>query len=156
MKENKHFYFAYGMNTNVSGMRHRCPAAISMGSAALLNYDFRFACHADVVPVQGAKTVGVLWELTDTCLASLDRLESYPVYYDRKIVPVLYRNEIVDSWVYFMQPGNHEMAPGDGYWNCLIEGYKEHDVSSKQLHRALERSLEADREYYSKESSYTY
>jgi gamma-glutamylcyclotransferase (GGCT)/AIG2-like uncharacterized protein YtfP len=155
MKQNKHLYFAYGMNTNVSGMRQRCPAAISMGSSALLDYDFRFACHADVVPMKGAKTVGVLWELTDACLASLDRLESYPTYYDRTIVPVLHKNEIYDAWVYFMQPGSHESAPGAGYWDCLIEGYKEHDVSAAQLHRALRRSQDSDREYYARESTYS-
>jgi gamma-glutamylcyclotransferase (GGCT)/AIG2-like uncharacterized protein YtfP len=155
MKQNKHLYFAYGMNTNVSGMRHRCPAAISMGSSALLNYDFRFAHHADVVPQVGAKTVGVLWEITDQCLESLDRLEGYPTYYDRKIVQVLHKNEIYDALVYFMQPGSQEASPGQSYWDCLIEGYKEHDVSAAQLHRALRRSQDSDREYYARESTYS-
>lgn len=145
---NKHYYFGYGMNTNRSGMAKRCPSAVSIGAAALYDYDFRFAYHADVVPKQGHKTVGVLWEISDQCLASLDRLESYPAYYDRKIVPVVYDNKTYDAWVYYMNPGNLEAAPGDGYWDCLIEGYKEHNVSARQLHAALRRSRDADRDFY--------
>ena len=145
---NKHYYFAYGMNTNIGGMKSRCPAAISIGSAMLANYEFRFACHADVVPKLGAKTVGVLWELTDKCLASLDRLESYPVYYDRVIVPIIHKDRIHKGWVYTMQPGHAESPPGNGYWDCLMEGYKEHDVSRRQLHTALNRSRDNYRSVY--------
>lgn len=144
----KIYYFGYGMNTNVSGMRGRCPAAISMGSAALYDHDFRFAYHADVVPKTGHKTVGVLWEITDRCLTSLDRLESCHMladgtfsehsYYGRKIVPVLHCGAYYDAWVYYMLPGSHEAPPGQSYWDCLIEGYKEHNVSRRQLHLALD------------------
>ena len=140
---NKHYYFAYGMNTNRLWMKSRCPAAISIGSAMLANYEFRFAYHADVVPKLGAKTVGVLWELTDKCLASLDRLESYPTYYDRVIVPIIHRDRVYNGWVYTMQPGNLENPPGDGYWDCLMEGYKEHNVSRRQLHTALNHSRDS-------------
>lgn len=150
---NKHYYFGYGMNTNKSGMAQRCPAAVSVGAGALYDYEFRFAYHADVVPTVGAKTVGVLWEITDKCLESLDRLESYPTYYDRKIVPVLHNNKIYDAWVYFMHPGNYEAAPGTSYWDCLIEGYKEHDVSARQLHAALRRSRDADSKYYTSQAA---
>ena len=145
---NKILMFSYGMNTNVDGMRGRCPAATSMGAAVLPNHQFRFAYHADVVPADGARTVGVLWEITDRCLESLDRLEGYPTYYDRKIVPVQYHNQMYDAWVYYMQPGNTESAPGESYWNCLIEGYRDHDVSTRQLHEALDSSQEADRKNF--------
>jgi len=133
------------MNTNIGGMKTRCPAAISIGSAMLANYEFRFAHHADVVPKLGAKTVGVLWELTDKCLASLDRLESYPVYYDRVIVPIIHRDRVYNGWVYFMQSGHPKNPPGNGYWDCLMEGYKEHDVSRRQLHIALNNSRDSIR-----------
>jgi gamma-glutamylcyclotransferase (GGCT)/AIG2-like uncharacterized protein YtfP len=150
MKQNKHFYFGYGMNTNIGGMRKRCPAAISMGSSVLYDHDFRFAYHADVVPCGGHKVAGVLWEITDQCLASLDRLESCHVnpdgsfaatsYYARKIVPILYCGAYYDAWVYYMMPGNIEHPPGQSYWDCLMTGYKKHNVSRRQLHLALQSS----------------
>ena len=151
--KNKSFYFGYGMNTNRSGMARRCPAAVSVGAAALYDYDFRFATHADVVPRSGHKTVGVLWEVTDECMKSLDRLESCYFdkngnpdpnsYYNRKLVKVLHRNQWYDAWVYYMTPGISESPPGDSYWNCLLEGYQEHDVSSRQLHRAIKSAYDS-------------
>ena len=44
-------YFAYGMNTNPRGMAQRCPGALSMGPARLIDRSFRFSTHADVVKV---------------------------------------------------------------------------------------------------------
>lgn len=139
---NKHYYFAYGMNTNRESMARRCPDAKSLGAAALYDWGFRFAYHADIVPTQGERTVGVLWEITDRCSASLDQLEGYPNYYDRKIVSVIYRNQQYDSLVYYMTPGSAECPPPENYWRMLREGYREHNVSSRQLWDAVRRSYE--------------
>jgi gamma-glutamylcyclotransferase (GGCT)/AIG2-like uncharacterized protein YtfP len=149
----KHYYFGYGMNTNKHGMANRCPDAVALGAAMLPDYDFRFAYHADVVQKPGAKTVGVLWELTDRCLTSLDRLEGYPIYYDRVIAPVIYRDKVYDSIVYVMTPGNQLAEPSPGYWDMLVEGYTEFDVSKRQLHRAL---AEAKDTKYNRHSTYDY
>ena len=93
-----------------------------------------------------SKTVGVLWEITDKCLDSLDSLEGFPSYYDRKILPIVYKNQKYDAWVYFMQPGNTDGPPCQQYWDCLIEGYSEHNVNRKQLYSALEQSM-SDHDY---------
>lgn len=130
------YYFGYGMNTNVAGMRRRCPDATSMGHALLRDWRFRFAYHADVIVSPGSLTHGVLWRITPECLRSLDRLESYPHYYDRVVVPVEHRGRTVQAWVYTMQPGNPDGRPGQHYWDCLTQGYKEHRVPLSQLVRA--------------------
>ena len=39
-------YFAYGMNTNLGEMARRCPGAVSLGHARLIDHVFRFAFHA--------------------------------------------------------------------------------------------------------------
>ena len=105
-------------------------------------YQFKFNIHADVVSKSGSKTNGVLWEITDECLDSLDRLEGYPTYYTRIIVPILYQNKIYDSWVYTMTSKDSFSPPSVNYWQCLLEGYKEHDVNTRQLHEALKLSYE--------------
>ena len=64
--------FAYGMNTNIGGMKIRCPRSKSIGAAVLSNFRFRFAYHADIVPCGGSIVHGVLWEITDQCLDRLD------------------------------------------------------------------------------------
>ena len=77
-------YFAYGMNTNLHEMAFRCPEAVSLGMATLPGYEFRFAVHADVLANPDFDTDGVLWEISDNCLKSLDMLEGYGYYYERK------------------------------------------------------------------------
>ena len=76
-------YFAYGMNTNTQGMANRCPQAVAFGHARLLGHRFRFAGCADVQVDRRSHVDGVLWDITEECLASLDILEGYPYYYNR-------------------------------------------------------------------------
>lgn len=129
------FYFAYGMNTNRLEMSVRCPAALSLGPATLLNHRFRFATHADVVKDTRYDTQGVLWEITDNCLASLDTLEGYPYYYDRSEQLVLWEGHKFPALVYHMQPGNPDAGPNLNYLNCVLEGYREHGVDVHQIYR---------------------
>jgi gamma-glutamylcyclotransferase (GGCT)/AIG2-like uncharacterized protein YtfP len=152
-----HLYFAYGMNTNISGMKIRCPRARSLGAAMLPNYRFRFSGPADVVSDPSRDTDGVLWELTDECLAALDRLEGYPTYYTRFIVKVLHNGDFVDAWVYQMTPGHLDSAPSDSYWDCLTEGYRDHGVSTIQMLLARERAYawEDCEDHYQVGTSYT-
>jgi gamma-glutamylcyclotransferase (GGCT)/AIG2-like uncharacterized protein YtfP len=139
-KENRYYYFGYGLNTNKSSMAQRCPDALSLGSSALFDWQFRFAYHADVVRTPGAKVSGVLWSITERCLESLDRLEGYPTYYERCIVPVVHNNQVYDSLVYYMTPGNADCPPPEYYWQMLQTGYREHGVTQRQLWQALEKS----------------
>ena len=126
-------YFAYGMNTNVTGMAQRCPAAVSFGRAQLLGHRFRFAGPADVQRDRHCTVEGVLWDISDQCLRSLDALEGYPYFYDRKQARVRWQDQEVQAMVYFMQPGNKNAPPSSGYFSMLLEGYEEHGVSTHQL-----------------------
>ena len=133
-------YFSYGMNTNLDGMARRCPNAISLGYAKLLEHKFRFAGPADVVKHPGSIVHGVLWDLTPECLKALDMLEGFPHFYGREWREVEYYGERFDALVYFMQPGHTERMPGHGYYKCLQEGYHAHGVPTKQIKRAAHRA----------------
>ena len=126
-------YFAYGMNTNRRGMAQRCPGALSLGHARLIDYSFRFAIHADVVKCKGSYVDGVLWTIYDFHLNSLDRLEGYPLYYNRRALRVAHEDRVVMAETYYMQPGNLDNLPGQGYFDMVIEGYREHQVPTEQL-----------------------
>lgn len=134
----QHLYFAYGMNTNTEGMAQRCPAAVSHGHAMLLNHAFRFSTHADVVKCSESFVHGVLWTITDDCLKSLDMLEGYPYYYNRRYRRVLVGGRVVEALVYYMQPGNMDCKPSQHYFDMVHQGYTEHGVPTDQLHNALE------------------
>jgi len=141
------FYFAYGMNTNRDSMRFRCPGAISMGYATLLNHEFRFAIHADVVPVPDQQVHGVLWLIDTDHLESLDQLEGYPYYYGRDILPVEYQGNIVMAECYRMQPDHLDDYPSPGYLNMLLEGYEEHHVPQDQIEAALDNVAKKQQDF---------
>ena len=131
------FYFAYGMNTNRSSMTWRCPGAISFGHARLLDHEFRFSHHADVVVHPGESVDGVLWLIDEDHLADLDTLEGYPSYYDRAVLPVEYQGNIVMAECYRMQPDNIDSRPSKGYLDMIFEGYQEYDIPNDQIWSAL-------------------
>jgi gamma-glutamylcyclotransferase (GGCT)/AIG2-like uncharacterized protein YtfP len=131
-------YFAYGINTNLSQMATRCPRAQTLGAAVLLDHEFRFARHADVLKNPVEVVYGVLWEITDHCLKSLDALEGYPTYYERKQVTVRHRGENVEAMTYYMIGNLPDEFPSEGYVAMLEEGYIEHGVPVHQIYHAIE------------------
>lgn len=134
----KLYYFGYGMNTNKSGMATRCPGAVSLGHAVLPEHEFRFAYHADILVNPEFETHGVLWEIDEQHLASLDQLEGYPFYYLRKTVPVIHNNNTIDAIVYYMVDGHMDCEPTESYYSTVLQGYHEHNVPHHQLIEAIE------------------
>jgi gamma-glutamylcyclotransferase (GGCT)/AIG2-like uncharacterized protein YtfP len=133
-------YFAYGMNTNRSGMAQRCPGALSLGHARLIDYSFRFAHHADVVKCKSSFVDGVLWVIDNYHLVSLDGLEGYPFYYNRRKLRVAHNDRIVMAETYYMQPGNLDVLPAQHYFDMVVEGYREHNVPLDQLYNNVYES----------------
>lgn len=132
-------YFAYGMNTNIPQMTVRCPEAKNLGPARLAGYRFRFAGHADIVPQENGLVEGVLWEISDTCLKSLDALEGFPYYYDRKEVTVVTENSVEEALVYYMTEGMPEGMPTVGYRDMVMDGYTQNHIPVNQILEALSR-----------------
>jgi len=134
-------YFAYGMNTNRSEMAQRCPGALSLGHARLVDRIFRFATHADVVKCKGSYVDGVLWTIDDFHLNALDRLEGYPYYYNRRSLRVAHDNRIVMAETYYMQPGNLDSLPSQGYFDMVVEGYNQHNIPLDQVYNSVYDSI---------------
>ena len=133
-------YFAYGMNTNRAEMAQRCPGAMSLGHARLVDRIFRFATHADVVKCKGSYVDGVLWTIDDFHLNALDRLEGYPYYYNRRRLRVAHDNRIVMAETYYMQPGNLDSLPSQGYFDMVFEGYNQHNIPLDQVYNSVYES----------------
>ena len=78
-------YFAYGSNLDPHQMSHRCPGATVVGLAELRDHKLTFplTSHdwgggvASVGVAHGSSVWGVVYELTDEHLASLDRYEHF-------------------------------------------------------------------------------
>jgi gamma-glutamylcyclotransferase (GGCT)/AIG2-like uncharacterized protein YtfP len=131
-------YFAYGMNTNVNQMQSRCPGAARLGHARLIDHVFRFAQHADVIKHRGCFVDGVLWEINNTHLKSLDILEGYPYYYNRRELRVAYQDRIVNAVCYYMQPGHLDRQPSSSYFDLVVEGYQQNMVPTDQLYNFVD------------------
>lgn len=129
------------MNTNLDSMMQRCPDAVRLGPAELLNHRFRFAFHADVVPCTGSTVHGLLWLITPKCLTSLDRLEGFPSYYDRNWVEVRYAHSVFLALTYYMTPGNLDAPPPNSYFELVMDGYVDNNIRDHQLTLALNQTL---------------
>ncbi len=84
-------YFAYGSNINLDQMKRRCPGAVPIMPVVLNNYELSFRGMggvATILPKEGAKVHGLLWDLTPACEHSLDRYEGYPRLYGKETVTV--------------------------------------------------------------------
>jgi gamma-glutamylcyclotransferase (GGCT)/AIG2-like uncharacterized protein YtfP len=137
----KHYYFAYGMNTNLDSMSQRCPGALCLGAGFLEGYKFAFRLHADVELANPDDRVdGVVWQLSDDDMDSLDAFEGFPNYYLRCKAWV-YSNEIgwVKAWIYTMADQDYVAEPKETYVSMCREGYLQNRVSTKQIDEALEK-----------------
>ena len=90
---NSVLYFAYGSNLNLRQMQSRCPGARTVGRAVLPNHALAFGgfshawggAVASVLRSKGSQVQGLLYELDDVDLKSLDRFEGHPFAYERVI-----------------------------------------------------------------------
>ena len=77
----RHSYFAYGSNLCVRQMARRCPDAVDPRPAMLADHDWLINQRgvATVEPFDGSQVHGVVWQVTDHDLATLDSAEGVPV-----------------------------------------------------------------------------
>jgi gamma-glutamylcyclotransferase (GGCT)/AIG2-like uncharacterized protein YtfP len=137
-----HYYFAYGRNTNLNDMEHRCPGAVRMGNAWIDGYAFKWRSAADIELLSDPSdnyVVGVLWELSGEHLANLDKFEEYPSYYFRQRVIAKTGQQEYVSWAYMMVNQGDESMPGDEYRTALFEGYDQNHLSTDQMELGLKR-----------------
>lgn len=137
------YYLAYGMNTNIDSMKIRCPRATSLGSVILPNHTLRFkgCCDIDYTPGQDMECA--LWLISDECEFSLDLLEGYPYFYDKKTVTVNANSEKIQAMVYFMTPGHKLGIPSQYYLDMVVDGYHDHNMNVSQIESALSEILGA-------------
>jgi len=136
------FYLAYGMNTNLEDMAHRCPAARSLGKITLQDHALRFKYHADAEYAPGQEMECAIWSITSKCERALDALEGYPHYYNKKIVQVYFNSINVEAMIYCMTPGHVLGTPAQQYYNGVLKGYFQHDMNLEKLTRAYLDTLD--------------
>ena len=134
MQARRHSYFAYGSNLCVRQMAQRCPEAIDPRPAVLSDHDWLINQRgvATVEPFAGNQVHGVVWQLSDHDLATLDSAEGVPVRYRRDRLTVDTDNGPSPAWVYI----DHRVTPGPprpGYLPRIIDGAVQHGLPQRWI-----------------------
>lgn len=129
-----HPYFAYGSNLCVRQMAARCPDACDPRPAVLRDHDWLINQRgvATVEPFTGNAVYGVLWQLSDHDLATLDSAEGVPVRYRRDRLTVHTEGGTSAAWVYI----DHRVSPGrprPGYLPRIIAGAIHHGLPQRWI-----------------------
>lgn len=131
-------------------MDGRCPGAVPLGPARLPGYRLRFCWDspgwgggvADVQHGDGDDDVwGVLWEMSDEHVATLDDYESVDDgVYGKRTVTVEHEGRSVDAYLYIMAPDRAEKSPSARYLNALVRGAKAYGVPDEYIERLRARA----------------
>ncbi len=108
----RHPYFAYGSNLCVRQMALRCPDASGPRRAVLADHDWLINQRgvATVEPFDGTQVHGVVWQLSDHDLATLDSAEGVPERYRRNRLTVHTRRRAVGRVGLHRPPGESGSA----------------------------------------------
>lgn len=148
-------YFAYGSNLDPVQMRERCPGHSVVGVATLPDHRIAFPLFsndwgcgvAGLVHAHGEVVWGVVYELTETDLASLDRYEGWQGpdsqhnLYDRETITVdLVRPD--DGSVprrvratTYMPRSLNPSPPSRRYLDTILRGARHHRLPEEYVER---------------------
>ena len=136
-------YLAYGSNMNMSQMKYRCPDAKPMGTTKLANYHLVFRRGVlTIEPQRGSSVPVAVWMISDQDEKNLDRYEGFPrLYYKESFVVSMKRGEYIsEAMAYIMTDGYQIQAPGEGYLQTCLQGYRDFEIDSEPLMKAYAES----------------
>ena len=145
-------YFAYSSNLDEVQLRQRCPDAVAETPGALVDFRLAFTAYsagwgagvADVVACPGSRVWGVVFNLMDDDLESLDRFEGFPTQYDRFFAQIETDKGILDCWVYAVSRKQSFVAPSRRYLDVIRQAAGRHGFPDEYV-RMLEAVQAADR-----------
>ncbi|MBQ6164732.1 MAG: gamma-glutamylcyclotransferase [Clostridia bacterium] len=118
------YYLAYGSNLNMRQMRQRCPDAMPISSAVILDYRLLFRRGvATIEPMQGASVPVGIWKISASDEKALDRYEGYPWLYTKRNFKLRMNGKIVAAMAYIMTDGHEVSGPREGYLETIKKGY---------------------------------
>ena len=142
-------YLAYGSNLNLKQMADRCPTAKVVGASQINDHRLLFrGVHAGAVatiePFEGGNVPVLVWEITPTDEAALDRYEGWPFLYRKETIKVKLGSKTVKAMVYIMNDGRPLGQPSCYYYSTILEGYKSAGFDVGILRKATTDSVESE------------
>lgn len=113
-------------------MAQRCPDAAYPRPAVLADHDWLINQRgvATIEPLAGNQVYGVVWQISDGDLATLDSAEGVPVRYRRDEMTVHTDDGPAPAWIYI----DHRVTPGPprpGYLPKIIDGATQHGLPQR-------------------------
>ena len=143
-------YYAYASNMDPQTFRRRCPGAKPLGRARLPGYRLAFSRYsrqrrggsADVVKDASSTVWGVLYEVDEACLASMDRVESVPTAYRRERVTVFDDAGQPQEAITYVANPTGEFLPSRSYLEVILRGARAYALPVEYI-AALEHTKTA-------------
>lgn len=129
-------YFAYASNLSKEYMLSRCPNATPIKKVMLKDYKLVFNELADIVEEVDKIVSGAIYVISKQELEELDRLEGYPLLYDRLVIEV--EDDLgsrYDAFTYIMEEKAIQ-APPEHYYQLLVSGYEDWELPMEHLEKA--------------------
>ena len=150
LKMKNRYYIAYGSNLNVRQMRMRCPHAAILGTANLSGYELLFkgsktGYYLTIEESEGGKVPVVIWSVTPSDEAALDRYEGYPGFYYKKEMKLTFKGirtgklRKITAFAYIMHEDRPIGIPTDWYMATCLEGYNTFYFDRRILFKAYEK-----------------
>lgn len=136
-----HTYFAYASNMDPQTYRRRCPSAKVMGIARVPGYRLGFTRYsrarrggsADIVPDASSEVWGVLYEVDQACLASMDKVEGVPSAYRREQVEVIASGGDRRQAITYVANRTGEYRPDRAYLKVILRGARAHGLPDSYI-----------------------
>ena len=127
-------YFAYGSNLHRLQMKKRCKDSIFLKKINFKNFRLTFRnMYADVEYKKNLMITGALFEISKSDEKKLDIYEDYPIVY-KKYYFTYYGKKVM---TYTMTQKTKFTFPSERYLNIIKKGYKDCDLDTKYLNKAL-------------------
>ena len=135
------WYFAYGSNMDPRLMTENAPGARLMGHGRLEGYRLTFNVYSDrweggaanIEPEPEGHVWGVVWEIAEGDLESLDTYEGHPTFYRREAVRVHTGNGEVPCTTYRIAHQQGFVRPTDAYLNKMRSAMRVHGLPPEAL-----------------------
>ena len=130
-------YFAYGSNLNLFQMKRRCKDSVFLKKYELKGYKLNFRSKyraADIEKSKNSIVPGALFEISKSDEKKLDVYEDYPILY-KKLYFTYYNKTVM---TYIMVNKTEFRYPTERYLNVVKRGYKDCNLDTKHLKKALQ------------------
>lgn len=129
------YYFTYGTDLSKNLMKERCPDSKPLFSARLPHYKLVFAdwsrLHhggtATIIGFSGGKVMGAVYEVSESCLNKLDKIETTCIRIKVKVYDEDGNQH--EAFTYTKKGQPKEAAPSNEYLAVIRQGYRDWGLS---------------------------